>query len=173
MGASAIEQIQLPNCLCASGIKPTKSQKSEADWAFKLARNTYAHDRVRSHRERRRVSPRIAPVPQRRSFREPWRFPPRTLPGITANAPGHHREPWRFPPRTVPVLSASTRPRIIPLNPVTPHLRQPVEPCHSTAPRASPRALALPAANSPGSFREHPFPHHSPEPSHSTPAPTR
>ena len=41
MGASAIEQIHLSNCLCASGIKPAKSQKSEADWVFKIARSTY------------------------------------------------------------------------------------------------------------------------------------
>ena len=42
MGASAIEQIYLPNCLCVSGIKPTKSQISKEDWTFKLARSTYA-----------------------------------------------------------------------------------------------------------------------------------
>ena len=38
MGASAIEQIHLPNCLCASGIKPTKSKISKEDWAFKMVR---------------------------------------------------------------------------------------------------------------------------------------
>ena len=42
MGASAIEQIHLPKCLCESGIKPTKSQISKEDWTFKLARSTYA-----------------------------------------------------------------------------------------------------------------------------------
>ena len=75
MGASVIEQIYLPNCLCASGIKPTKSQKSEADWVFKLARSTYTQAGEISprpthgitatdawyHRDRRLVSPRTPP----------------------------------------------------------------------------------------------------------------
>ena len=65
MGASAIEQIYLPNCLCASGIKLTKSQKSEGNWVFKLARSTYA---------------------------QAGEISPRTMPGITANDAGHHRE---------------------------------------------------------------------------------
>ena len=69
MGASAIEQIYLPNCLCASGIKPTKSQKSEADWVFKLARSTYTQSGrdftatdAWYHRDRRLVSPRTPPA---------------------------------------------------------------------------------------------------------------
>ena len=65
MGASVIKQIYLPNCLCASGIKLTKSQKSEGDWVFKLARSTYA---------------------------QAGEISPRTMPGITANDAGHHRE---------------------------------------------------------------------------------
>ena len=68
MGASVIEQIYLPNCLCASGIKLTKSQKSEGDWVFKLARSTYA---------------------------QAGEISPRTMPGITANDAGHHRERCR------------------------------------------------------------------------------
>ena len=80
MGASAIEQIHLPNLPCASGIKPTKSQKSEEDWVFKLARSTYAqrHPGITAnaagyHRKRRWASPRTTPVS------------PQTLPGITMN----------------------------------------------------------------------------------------
>ena len=166
MGASAIEQIYLPNCLCASGIKPTKSQISKEDWTFKLARSTYAqwprasprtttsrHRRTApvlsagpaaSHRERPRASPRTLPryhreQPQSASpgaFRGPRRFSP-------PNSPGAFRGPRRFPPRTAPVLSASTRPRIIllspaiPLNPAPLHLRQLVEPCHSLEPCSS------------------------------------
>ena len=68
MGASVIEQIYLPNCLCASGIKPTKFQKSEGDWVFKLARSTYA---------------------------QAGEISPRTPPAITANDAGHHRERCR------------------------------------------------------------------------------
>ena len=66
MGASAIEQIYLPNCLCASGIKPTKSQKSEADWVFKLARSTYT---------------------------QAGEISPRTTPGITATDAGYYWSP--------------------------------------------------------------------------------
>lgn len=65
MGASAIEQIYLPNCLWASGIKPTKSQISKENWTFKLARSTYA---------------------------QAGEISPRTPPAITANDAGHHRE---------------------------------------------------------------------------------
>ena len=65
MGASVIKQIYLPNCLCASGIKLTKSQKSEGDWVFKLARSTYA---------------------------QAGEISPRTMPGITANDAWYHRE---------------------------------------------------------------------------------
>ena len=111
MGASVIEQIYLPNCLCASGIKPTKFQISKEDWVFKLARSTYAQ----------------------------W------PPGITANAPGHHRECPRASPRTPLGITANG-------------------PGHH---REQPQSL------SPGSFHEHPSPHHSPEPCSSTPAPTR
>ena len=64
MGASAIEQIHLSNCLCASGIKPSKFRKSGADWVFKLARSTYA--------QAGEISPRM------------------TL-GITANDAWYHR----------------------------------------------------------------------------------
>ena len=65
MGASAIEQIYLPNLLSASGIKPTKFQKSEGDWVFKLARSTYA---------------------------QAGEISPRTTHGITANDAGYHYE---------------------------------------------------------------------------------
>ena len=65
MGASAIEQIYLPNCLCVSGIKPTKSQISKEDWTFKLARSTYAQWPLAS---------------------------PRTTPGITATDAWYHRD---------------------------------------------------------------------------------
>ena len=144
MGASAIEQIYLPNCLCASGIKPTKSQISKEDWTFKLARSTYAQ-RPGYHRappradtaERPRCFPRALPLP---TAEQPRRFPP-------PNSPGAFRGPRRFPPRTAPVLSASTRPRIIllspaiPLNPAPLHLRQLVEPCHSLEPCSSTPAL--------------------------------
>ena len=68
MGASAIEQIYLPNLLCASGIKLTKSQKSEGDWVFKLARSTYTQSGrdftatdAWYHRDRRLVSPQTTP----------------------------------------------------------------------------------------------------------------
>ena len=69
MGASVIEQIYLPNCLCASGIKPTKSQKSEGNWVFKLARSTYA---------------------------QAGEISPRTPPAITANDAWYHRERRRL-----------------------------------------------------------------------------
>ena len=75
MGASAIEQIYLPNLLSASGIKPTKFQKSEGDWVFKLARSTYA--------QAGEISPRTTTSRHRRAapgaFRGHRRFPPRTL----------------------------------------------------------------------------------------------
>ena len=89
MGVSALEYIYLPNLLCARGIKPTKSQKSEENWVFKLARSTYtqageillrttlgitAND-AWYHRERRLVSPR-------------------TTPGITADDAGYYWSPW-------------------------------------------------------------------------------
>ena len=81
MGASAIEQIYLPNLLSASGIKPTKFQKSEGDWVFKLARSTYA--------QAGEISPRTTTSRHRRTapgaFRGHRRFPPRTLRGITAH----------------------------------------------------------------------------------------
>ncbi len=67
MGASAIEQIYMPNCLCARGIKPTKSQKSEENWVFKLARSTYT---------------------------QAGEISPRTTPGITANDAGYYWSPW-------------------------------------------------------------------------------
>ena len=151
MGDSVIEQIYLPNCLCASGIKPTKSQISKEDWTFKLARSTYAQageisprtppaitaNDAEHHRERCRgiAAHHHEPTPPNSpdAFRGPRRFPP-------PNSPGAFRGPRRFPPRTAPVLSASTRPRIIllspaiPLNPAPLHLRQLVEPCHSLEP---------------------------------------
>ena len=117
MGVSAIEQIYLPNCLCASGIKPTKSQISKEDWTFKLARSTYA--------QWPRASPRTTTSRHRR-----------TAPALSADPAASHREqPRRFPPRTAPVLSASTRPRIIllspaiPLNPAPPHPHHSPKPC--------------------------------------------
>ena len=131
MGASAIEQIYMPNCLCARGIKPTKSQKSEENWVFKLARSTYA--------QADKISPRTTTSRHRRTALVP------------SAGPEHHRERRRAPPR------ADT----------------------SERPRCFPRASTLPTANSVGSFREHPSPHHSiepchsPEPCSSTPAPTR
>ena len=67
MGASAIEQIYLPNCLCASGIKPSKLRKSGADWVFKLARSTYT---------------------------QAGEISPRTTPGIIANDAGYYWSPW-------------------------------------------------------------------------------
>ena len=79
MGASVIEQIYLPNCLCASGIKLTKSQKSEGDWVFKLARSTYA--------QADKISPRTTTSRHRR-----------TAPMLSADHGASHR-------RTAPVLS--------------------------------------------------------------------
>ena len=143
MGDSVIEQIYLPNCLCASGIKPTKSQISKEDWTFKLARSTYAQwprasprTLPRYHHEQPRCFPRALPLPTANSpgaFRGPRRFPPSNSP--SPRAPGAFREPRRFPPRTAPVLSASTRPRIIllspaiPLNPAPPHPHHSPKPC--------------------------------------------
>lgn len=124
MGASAIEQIYLPNCLCASGIKPSKLRKSGADWVFKLARSTYA--------QADKISPRTTTSRHRR-----------TAPVLSAGPGASHRRtaPVREPrcfPRALPL-----RPRIIllspaiPLNPAPLHLRQLVEPCHSLEPCSS------------------------------------
>ena len=125
MGASAIEQIYMPNCLCARGIKPTKSQKSEENWVFKLARSTYAqadkisprtttsrHRRTalvpsagpEHHRERRRAPPRADTSERpRASSRTPPRTTTsrhlRTAPVLSASLDASHREQRRFFPR--------------------------------------------------------------------------
>ena len=117
MGASAIEQIYLPNLLCASGIKPTKSQISKENWTFKLARSTYA--------QADKISPRTTTSRHRR-----------TAPGITANAAevsprtttSRHR-------RTALVLSAGpgvSRRRtasVLSAGPAIPHPHHSLEPC--------------------------------------------
>ena len=153
MGASAIEQIYLPNCLCASGIKPTKSQISKEDWTFKLARSTYA--------QWPRVSPRTTTSRHRRTVpvlsAGPAASHRRTAPVLSADPgashrrtapvrePRHHREPRRFPPR-------APRLRIIPLSPAIPRPHHSPEPCHST-PASFLRTLPLQI-----SFRTHSVP---------------
>ncbi len=130
MGASAIEQIYLPNCLCASGIKPSKFRKSGADWVFKLARSTYA--------QADKISPRTTTSRHRRTALVP------------SAGPGHHRERRRAPPRA----DTSERPRCFPRTPALPNVEQPqsaspgafrehpsshhsIEPCHSPEPCSS------------------------------------
>ena len=100
MGASAIEQIYLPNCLCASGIKPTKSQKSGADWVYKLARSTSAQageilprTTPGYHRERRLVSPRTTPG----YHRDRRLVSPRMTPAITGVQGSRHRTTLQVP----------------------------------------------------------------------------
>ena len=95
MGVSAIEWIYLPNLLYARGIKPTKSQKSEENWVFKLARSTYA--------QADKISPRTAPV------REPRCFP--RIPALPT------AEQSRCFPQALPLHT-----RIIPLNPASSNL---------------------------------------------------
>ena len=79
MGASAIEQIYLPNCLCASGIKPSKSQISKEDWVFKLARSTYT--------QAGEISPRTTPAINANAAL----VSPRMTPAITGVHGSRHR----------------------------------------------------------------------------------
>ena len=142
MGVSAIEQIYLPNCLCASGIKPSKFRKSERNWGFKLARSTYAQwprasprtppgitaNAAEHHRERRRAPPRADTAEQPRCF--PWARPLPTAngPGYHRERPGHHRERCRG----ITANSPSPRAPVLSAGPAAPHPHHSLEPCRST-----------------------------------------